>query len=155
MKFSTKEDIEAPIDQVFRMVTDFDRLERSALRRGAEVRRTDSLTAKGPGMKWSAVFKFRGKQRHVDLELLTYEPPHGMVCHAEASGLDAVVRLELVALSRRRTRMSLETELKPNTLTARLFVQSLKLARSKLNRRYHLRVAEYARELENQFNRRT
>ena len=37
MKFSTKEDIDAPIDAVFDMLCEFDQFERAAMRRGAEV----------------------------------------------------------------------------------------------------------------------
>ena len=58
MKFSTKEDIEAPIEDAFALFVDFDQFERSALRRGGQVRRTDSLKSKGVGMSWDAVSSF-------------------------------------------------------------------------------------------------
>jgi len=37
MKFAAREDIEAPIEYVFSQISDFPALERSALRRGADV----------------------------------------------------------------------------------------------------------------------
>lgn len=154
MIFSTKEDIEAPIDQVFRMVSDFEALEKQALRRGAEVRRTDKLASKGIGMCWQAGFRFRGKQRDVSIELTEFDVPNRLAAASVSGGLQANLVLDLVALSRRRTRMSLDMELTPTTLSSRLLVQSLKLARGKLNRRFHLRVAEYAKDLEDRFNRR-
>jgi ABC-type siderophore export system fused ATPase/permease subunit len=45
--------------------------------------------------------------------------------------------------------MTVRLEMKPKTLAARLLVQSLKLARNKLNRRYRKRVAEFVDLLEN------
>ena len=50
MRFTTKQDIEAPLDFVYRTMTDFEGWERAAMRRGAEVERTDKLTRVGPGM---------------------------------------------------------------------------------------------------------
>ncbi|WP_375266328.1 hypothetical protein [Planktotalea sp.] len=50
MQFSTKEDIEASMADAFALFADFDQFERSALRRGAQVRRTDSLKRKDVGM---------------------------------------------------------------------------------------------------------
>ena len=57
MKFSTNEDVEAPIDAVFEMLCDFESFERAAMRRGAEVQRVDQLVAPGVGMIWDAVFE--------------------------------------------------------------------------------------------------
>ena len=60
MKFSTKEDIEAPLDHVFARLTDFDGLERSALRRGAEVTRVDTQAKAAGGSIWDATFDTTG-----------------------------------------------------------------------------------------------
>lgn len=153
MKFVTKEDIEAPIDQVFQMVTDFEALERQAMRRGADIRRTDT-GPKGEGMSWRAGFQFRGKAREVDIKITRFEAPHLIEADSVSGGLEANCVVELVALSRRRTRMSLAMELVPTTLSARLLVQSLKLAKGRMTKRFHLRVAEYAKDLEERFQRR-
>jgi len=50
MKFSSNEDVEAPKDAVFEMLTDFDTFERVILRQGAQIARTDSLRKKGVGL---------------------------------------------------------------------------------------------------------
>lgn len=155
MKFSTKEDIEAPIEQVFGLVSDFEALERAALRRGAEVQRTDSLRKPGIGMSWTASFIARGRQRQLNIEMTEYEPPHGMRFHSVAQGLETDMKVELVALSRGRTRLSIDLELKPKSISARLLVQSLKLARTNLNKKFHLRMADYARDLEDRAKRTT
>lgn len=62
MKFSTKEDIEASMADAFALFADFDQFERSALRRGAQVRRTDSLKRKDVGMCWDAGLNFAAKR---------------------------------------------------------------------------------------------
>ena len=155
MKFSAKEDIEAPIEQVFALVSDFAALERAALRRGAEVQRTDSLHKPGVGMSWTAAFMARGRQRKLDMVMTTYEPPHAMRFDSVAQGLHSNMTVELVALSRGRTRLSVDLELKPKSISARLFVQSLKLARNTLNKKFHLRMADYASDLEDRARRAT
>jgi hypothetical protein len=155
MKFSAKEDIEAPIEQVFALVSDFESLERAALRRGAEVQRTDSLRKPGVGMRWAAAFMARGRQRNLDIEMTEYESPNGMRFHSVAQGLETDMKVELVALSRGRTRLSVDLELKPKSISARLLVQSLKLARANLSKKFHLRMADYARDLEDRAKRAT
>ncbi|MFK7940783.1 MAG: SRPBCC family protein [Roseovarius sp.] len=148
MQFSAKEDIEAPIDFVFEQLSDFQSFERSALRRGAEVQRSDGKRNVGIGMAWDASFKLRGRRRDIKLELTEYDPPNTMVLTSRSPNMAGDMSIDLVALSRGRTRMSLEIDMKPKTLSARLLVQSLKLARNSLNKRFRKRVAEYAEELE-------
>ncbi len=155
MKFVSKEDIEAPIDLVFAQVSDFAALERAALRRGAEVQRTDSLRKPDVGMSWHAAFVARGRQRQLDIRMTEYDPPNGMRIHSVAQGLETDLKLDLVALSRGRTRLSVELDLKPRSISARLLVQSLKLARANLVKKFHLRMADYARELEDRIRRAT
>lgn len=122
MKFSTREDVEVPIDQTFGIICDFDAYERSAMRRGAEVLRTDSLSRPGVGMKWQAAFKMRGKMRDINLEMVGFDKPNELRVLSSTSGIDGAGQIELVALSRNRTRISVEFELKPINLSARLLV---------------------------------
>lgn len=153
MKFSTKEDIEAPVEAVFDMLCDFESFERSAMRRGADVQRLDQLTAPGVGMAWHAVFHLRGKRREIELEMVTFERPHEIVLESTSPGLIGQMSFELMALSRGRTRVSVELEIKPLNLSARLLVQSLKLAKGSLTRKYKMRIAEYAKGMEDRFAR--
>lgn len=153
MKFSTREDIEAPIDFVFQQVTDFQAFERSALRRGAEVQRVDTKSGLGVGMAWDVAFKLRGKMRELQMELTSLDAPNCMVLSSRSPAMGGDMVLDLVALSKKRTRMSMEIELRPINLSSRLLVQSLKLARNSLTTRYKLRVAGFARELEDRYAR--
>lgn len=153
MKFSTREDIEAPIDYVFNQLSDFQSFERSALRRGADVQRVDSLNTLSIGMAWDIAFKMRGKMRELQMELTDYDTPNGMVLSSRSPAMGGQLALDLVALSRGRTRMSVDIELRPQNLSSRLLVQSLKLARNNLTKRYKLRVADFARDLEDRFKR--
>jgi len=50
LKLAAKYDVEAPVEFVFAQLIDFEGWERAAMRRGADVSRTDKLTKAGPGM---------------------------------------------------------------------------------------------------------
>jgi len=153
MKFSTKEDVEAPIAETFEMLCDFEMFERAAMRRGAEVQRTDTKAVPGVGMGWRSAFNMRGKPRQVDLEMVTFERPHEMVLECVSQGLLTELTIELVALSKKRTRIMVSCDIKPQSLSARLLVQSLKLAKTSLTKKFKLRVAEFAKSLEDRYSR--
>lgn len=153
MKFSAREDIAAPIDQLFVALSDFESFERQAMRRGADVQRIDPLTQPGVGMRWNVAFTMRGKQRKMALELTRFDVPNEMVFDIKSQGVTGTFVVELLALSRSRTRMSIAIDLSPQTLAARLFIQSLKLAKSSLDKRFKLRVADYAKGLEERLQR--
>jgi uncharacterized protein YndB with AHSA1/START domain len=153
MKIKTREDIEATLEQVFEAVSDFDGMEHAAMRNGAEVTRIDNLTTDGAGMKWKANFTFRKRVRAADLELTTYDPPHQLVLQSKVSGINAVVEVELLPLSRNRTRMFLSLDMRPKTLPARLLVQSMKLTRNSIMRRFRKRVADYAMTIEDRYRK--
>jgi len=148
MQFSAREDVEASIDEVFRAVSNFEGWERTALRRGAEIARTDELQTVGAGMTWSALFSYRNRERKADLELKHFDAPNTLRMFAVSSGVQSDVVVELVALSRERTRMDIQANLKPNSISARLLLQPMKLARGKLSKRFRARVADFAAAIE-------
>lgn len=153
MKFSSKEDVEAPIANVFGMLSNFELYERSAIRRGADVNRMGDHDFPHEGQTWNASFALRNRQRKARVELIRYAPPTEMMFEGISGGLSTTLHLDLVSLAANRTRISVVFEIKPRTLPARLFVQSMKLAKSNLTKRFKLRVAEYARDIEDRHMR--
>lgn len=148
MEFVSKEDINASVEEVFAVLSDFDTVERQALRRGADVRRTTPHRAPAPGMGWSAEFKFRGRKRQSDITLSAFEPPNRMVFDSVTGGLETRLIVDLMQLSKAHTRVTTHAIMTPKTLSARLLVQSMKLAKSKINRKFAVRMAQVARDVE-------
>lgn len=152
MKFSTREDIEVPIAYAFGQVSDFASFERRAMRQGADIVRWDT----GPvcaGTAWDIAFKFRGRSRRVVADLTRFTPPEGMLIESNSDGLLAVTTIDLVALSQTRTRILVSFDMRAKSLTARLLLQSLRLAKVRLTKRFNARVKDYAEEIEDRFRR--
>ncbi|SEW38214.1 hypothetical protein SAMN04488515_2441 [Cognatiyoonia koreensis] len=150
MKFSTREDIEAPVDYVFGQVSDFGAFERQALRRGAEVRRVDSGPFK-EGSSWDVAFKFRGKDRNMRANLEHLDAPNGFRIETVANGIDGLTQVDLVPLSPHRTRIAVSIDLTAKSLSARLLLQSLKLAKSNLTNRFKKRIADFSQDIEDRY----
>lgn len=148
MKFSGRTDIEAPVDYVFAVLTDFDYWERAAMRRGADVNRTDKLKVTGPGMSWHIRFGWRGRERQLQMKLETLDRPNLIALAGDGPSVTLAVQCELMALSAKRCRMIVQTDVKPKTLAARLFIQSIKLARTKVMKRYDARLKSAATLIE-------
>jgi carbon monoxide dehydrogenase subunit G len=150
MRFTTREDIEVPVAEVFAALTDFDRFEREALRRGAEVERGGDLASPGTGRSWVVRFRHRGRDRELSTGIDTWDPPKGFSTLGRIGGFEGRMVIDLTELSPRRTRLRVDLEVKARSLTARLMLQSLKLAKASLSNRFKARFHGFARQLEQQ-----
>lgn len=153
MDFTTRSDVEAPIGYVFEQLSDFAAFERAALRRGAEVVRIDAFGAPVPGAIWRASFPYGGKPRRMDLRLEAHERPGHMRFALESRALGGDLVVDLHELSRGQTRMQVKIKLKPLSMTARVLLQSLRLAKARTLKRMQERVDGYAREIETRYRR--
>lgn len=144
MNFNAKQDIEAPADQVWQALTNFKGWERAALRRGAEVTRTDRLSGMGPGMSWLGRFDFRGQRREMTVRLVEVDPGSRLVFKGATKLFQGDVELELVAMSSRSSRLHVKADIRPQTLTARIMLQSLKLAKGRVQKRIEKRLGDFA-----------
>lgn len=151
MKFASKQDIEAPIAFVHQTLTDFETWERAAMRRGADVVRSDALHRPQVGMSWLARFKFRGKPRAIDLKLTQWDAPLQLGFTGGSTALTGEAALDLIEMSQKRTRLHVTLEVVPKTISARLFLQSLRLARGRVDRSFDQRAAQLAAEIERRF----
>ena len=148
MKFSTNEDMEIPIEAAFAELSDFEKFEKYALRKGVDLVRIDALTPGSIGMMWRTELEFRGKHRKLEIELMDFQPPETMEFRATSPGFDITMSVDLTALAPARCRMKLEIEAKPRNLTARLMLQSVRLAKTSLNRRFKSRVHDFVTGME-------
>lgn len=146
---STQEDISAPASFVFARLTDYDNLERLALRRGAKVTRSGQI---GVGTTWTAEFRLRGKDRKLKGTLVEYVTDEKLGYEARIKGMEFSFSVELVALSRSRTRMVVSTNAKAKTLTARVLLQSFKLARQRAQKRFANRVSDWAETIKDGYS---
>ena len=153
MKLVAKYDVEAPVAFVFAQLTDFDGWERAAMRRGADVSRTDTLREAGPGMSWLTTFRYRNKDRSATIRLDALNPTSSLALTAMAAIVDGKLGFEFLDLAARRTRVEVRLEVKPKSLVARIYVQALRLTRSRVERSFAQRVAQLAKEIEERFRR--
>lgn len=153
MKLVAKYNVEAPAAFVFEQIADFDKWERAAMRRGADVMRTDTLRNPGPGMTWASHFSYRGKERDVTFRIDALLPSSSLGLTAMSATIDGVVTVDILDLAANRTRIEARLELKPKTLATRIYVQSLRLARSRVERSFAQRVAQLAVEIEERFRK--
>lgn len=151
MRFATKQDIEAPMEDVFRILSDFEAWERSIMRRGIEVERIDKLQSVAAGMRWSSRFTFRSKPHNVKVELTEIDPANLLRFAMQTQSVNGAGTFELMELSAKRTRMHVVLEVTPQSMAARIFMQSLRLARGKMDRAFDQRVAQLSGDVENRY----
>jgi hypothetical protein len=146
MRFTTRTDISAPVEYVFEEFSGFERFERVALRRGAKVNRSDS--SKAVGLQWEVEVDYRGRLRVIFVELTSFDAPNGLVAAFRSGGIQGTMTVDLVSLSKWRTRIGVDLDLKPQTMSARLLVQTLRLNKRRLKERFENRVLEFAQDIE-------
>ncbi|WP_180287462.1 SRPBCC family protein [Puniceibacterium antarcticum] len=152
MNFTAQEDIKAPLDQVFAELSDFEAILAAVTQQGGEVQRTDDGDATGVGSRWSSAFELNDKMREITVTLTEYVPPNAMAFVAVSAGIELQARVDLVALTSVETRVDVVVDMLPKTMSARLLMQPMKLARGKLADKFQSRVKTYAKELETRLN---
>jgi hypothetical protein len=148
MHFQAQNDVQAPIAWVFQQLADFPAFERQAMRRGADLRRLDQNDRPGLGSAWDVKFQFRGKDRDMRAEVTRFDAPNGLTITSTSPNLGGTCVVDLVALARGTTRMTVRLDITAQSLSARLLLQSLRLAKGALNKRYELAVADFARQMQ-------
>ena len=153
MKLAAKYDIAAPAAFVFAQLADFAGWERAAMRHGADVMRTDTQQTVGPGMTWDTQFRYRNKDRRLTIRLDAISPVNSMALTSKSAPVDGMLHIDVLDLAAKRCRIELRLEVRPKTIAARIYVQSLRLVRSRVERGFAQRVAQLAAEIEDRFRR--
>ena len=147
MQFSSQHDIDAPVGAAFEVLTDFDAIEQGARTRKVDISRLDTLTEKGVGLSWDIGFKFRGKRRELIVDLTEFNRPEAITFTGVSSTFSVEVSVSLSAITATTTRMKTTFEVTPRSLGARLMIQSAKLGKSSLNKKFTARTGQFAKSI--------
>lgn len=147
MKFSTRVDTDRSSAELFDIISDFSRSERALVARGAQVRRIDPSQEPGTGLGWTIDFSWRGQQRTVRLDVTRFDRPSHVTLDGHSDQFDLSINMTVVALSRAKSRLLFETEIRPRTMRARLLLQTAKLGKTQLDRKYDQRIADFLAHL--------
>jgi hypothetical protein len=153
MKFKVSEDVDAPQAMVWARFTDFSGFEEDARGRGATVTRVGNWTETAENVEWRGVVTLRGKARPISSRVTRLVPEDICVIESRIGGMECYYEMSFVPLSAEVTRVALVLDLSADTLSARLLLQTMKLARGKVLQRLQGMIARQGNAVEAAYRR--
>lgn len=142
MKLTAKTDLDAPAGFVYDCLADHASWERDAAQRGIEVERPADMPLSGLGAGWLVKVPFRGQPVAILLRLEQQVPPERLGFAMQSKAIEGDFVLNVIELSPRRTRLQLVMDVKARTIAARLLLNTLTLARGRVQARVEKRVRQ-------------
>ncbi len=135
MKFSTRQDCDLSSEALFDRLADFDRIALLLTRRGVQVTRLES--GKGGSAKaWELRVDWRGKPRIFSFELVQFDRPDYVKLKGASGNFDLTVEMSFIPRGREKSRLGLELDIRPRNMKARLMIQTAKLGKPALDKRF-------------------
>ena len=153
MKLTAKTDLEVPAAAVFASLVDHPAWERDATRNGVEVERPAGTPATGVGAEWRIRGHFRGKARKVQVKIEEMTQDQRIALGLDSPSIEGTTRLEIMVLSPRRSRMRVDLEIKPKTLAARLFINTMRLAKGRVQARFEKGLGRLGARIKDRYDR--
>ena len=153
MKLTAKTDLEVPAAFVFATLIDSASWEREAVRNGVEVERPQDSPDSGVGASWRIRGHFRGKARKVLVRIDELTPGQRLALMMDSPSIEGISRLEVMVLSPRRSRLRADLEVKPKTLAARLFINTMRLAKGRVQARFEQGLGTLGTRIKDRYDR--
>lgn len=153
MKLTAKTDLDAPIGFVFECLSDHPTWEREAAERGIDVERPADMPMSGLGAGWLIRLPFRGKVVKILLRMTGMARDQNLGFDYQSNSIEGDLGLSVMSLSPRRTRLHLTIDIRPRTLAARLFLNTLRLGRGRVQSRLDMRVLQMGMQIQNRYAR--
>ena len=117
---------------VWARFTDFSGFEEDARGRSAILNRVGNWTQTVQGVEWRGEVTVRGKSRPITAKVTQLVPQELCIVDSRIGGMNCHQEIIFVPLSTTVTRVALMLDLSADTLTARLLLQTMKLARGRV-----------------------
>lgn len=153
MRLTAKTDLEVPAAFVFATLIDHASWEREAIRNGVEVERPQGTPDNGVGAEWLIRGHFRGKARRALIRIEEMTPSQRLALLIDSPTIDGIARIEVMVLSPRRSRLRVDLEVKPKTLAARLFINTMRLAKGRVQARFERSLGNLGARIKDRYER--
>ncbi|MGL4238543.1 hypothetical protein [Tabrizicola sp.] len=153
MKLTAKTDLEVPAAFVFASLIDHVSWEREAVRNGVEVERPEGSPQTGVGAAWRIRAHFRGRSRKILIKIEDLQPDQRLGFAVDSPSAEGTISLEVMVLSPRRSRLRSDVEIKPKTLAARLFINTMRLAKGRVVSRFESRLGKLGARIKERYDR--
>lgn len=148
MQLTATEILTGHIEEVFVSLTDFSAAEKTALERGVNIRRLDALAEPGVGVRWQIDFFARGRERRAEIEVVKLTKPTSLKYEGHVGGLLFETNVACRVLDSNATEVTVITKLRARSMSARVLIQSMKIARRRVVKRYRQSVRRVLRDVE-------
>ena len=152
MKFSTQKTVGVPSQHLFAAFRDFEEFEQLLMERGAEVRRTGDGDGTGLGMSWDVVFTYRGKRRTACAVVSALSHGENIMIDMTNADMDGQFDVVVEKVTAHKSRVKVGLKVIPKTISTRLLIQSLKLAKSQMTKNFANRIRKYCDKIERTHN---
>ena len=153
MKLTAKTDLEVPASFIFATLIDNAAWEREAIRSGAGIERPSGTPDRGVGAAWRIRGHFRGKPRNVLLRIEELTQDQRLLLSIDSPSIEGMSAIEVLALSARRSRLRVDLEVKPKTLAARLFINTMRLAKGRVQARFEKGLGQLGGRIKDRYER--
>ncbi len=153
MLFETREEVDVPRDFAFSHFADFTRYEATARQYGADIRRVNGFSELAEGVAWRGSVVVRGKTRGVEATVTRLSAPEHAHMDTVVGGMAVGVDLFFDELGPEKTLVRVSAQLKATTLAARLILQTVKLARGRIQSKIDSRIVALANQFEDDYRR--
>lgn len=153
MKLTAKTDLEVPAAFVFATLIDNASWEREAVRNGVDVERPPGTPNNGVGAEWRIRGHFRGKSRKALIRVEEMVVDQRLVLVIDSPSMEGNSRIEVMVLSPRRSRLRIDLEVKPKTLAARLFINTMRLAKGRVQARFERGLGQLGGRIKDRYER--
>ncbi|MBL4806739.1 MAG: hypothetical protein JKY31_05535 [Rhodobacteraceae bacterium] len=135
MKFEYTSTINVPIEFAYARATDFDKFEQEGFGNIDKFEPTGDIRAPEIGAKWKVRAEFQGRQRRFSLALRELSENEAVVFGNGTDKFDVEARFNFVKVDDENTDFLFEINSSAKTITGRLIMQTLQLARSRIERK--------------------
>lgn len=135
MKFDYKTTINVPVEFAYARLTDFDKFEKDGFGNMSKFTPVGDIAAPEIGAKWKVRSEFQGRQRSFSLQLRQLLQNESVVLGNGSDKFDVEACFNLEKQDDENTGFMFELNASAKTITGRLIMQTMQLARSRIEKK--------------------